>query len=120
MCASDGRGFARRRDGRPFRRHASQVAAMGSGSVFMVNVVKAMVRSGPDAEARLGPLGDPVRAQEPIVGTAVSFLGTGKVAGWKSNGSLLPIVAGVSRTPASRACGSTVLRERRRPNGFRL
>ncbi|KAJ1451688.1 triose-phosphate transporter family-domain-containing protein [Pelagophyceae sp. CCMP2097] len=54
--------------------HASQVAAMGSGSVFMVNVVKAM---------------------EPIVGTAVSFLGTGKVAGWKSNGSLLPIVAGV-------------------------
>lgn len=55
--------------------HSAQVAAMGSGTVFMVAVVK---------------------ASEPIVGTAVSILATGALPSKLSTLSLAPIVAGVA------------------------
>lgn len=55
--------------------HAAQVFAMGYGTVFMANVVKAC---------------------EPVVGALVAWLGTGAVPSLATSLSLVPIVTGVA------------------------
>lgn len=55
--------------------HASQVASMGTGTVFMTHVIK---------------------ASEPIIGTLVLLAFKGVIAPWSVNICLLPIVGGVA------------------------
>jgi solute carrier family 35 protein E1 len=59
--------------------HASQVAAMGFGSVFFTHVIK---------------------ASEPFIGTLVVLVATGKIAPWYVNACLLPVVGGVAYAAA--------------------
>lgn len=55
--------------------HASQVAAMGLGTVFFTHIIK---------------------AAEPFIGTIVVLVATGKIAPWYVNACLLPVVGGVA------------------------
>lgn len=55
--------------------HASQVAAMGLGTVFFTHVIK---------------------ASEPLIGTIVMLVAKGKIAPWYVNLCLLPVVGGVA------------------------
>jgi len=59
--------------------HASQVAAMGFGSVFFTHVIK---------------------AAEPLIGTIVVLVATGKIAPWYVNACLLPVIGGVAYAAA--------------------
>lgn len=55
--------------------HALQVASMGAGSVYFTTIIK---------------------ATEPLVGTLVVLIFTGKIAPWYVNACLIPVVAGVA------------------------
>ena len=59
--------------------HVLQVSAMGAGSVYFTHVIK---------------------ASEPLVGVAVAFVATGKLAPWYVILTLVPIVGGVAYAAA--------------------
>ena len=59
--------------------HALQVAGIGAGSVYFGTVIK---------------------ATEPLIGTAIAFAATGKMAPWYVNLTFLPIIGGVAYAAA--------------------